>query len=144
MPTIYTAGWLALARSADHHEELNIQPVRISATCPKFWHPSVMCPSVQILIPRPELWQYQDDDAGFKTAYVARLDRTGPDAILERLDEISAEHPGKDLALACYEANPQACLRSLFTSWWVAATGQLIEEWEPPIVGSQLTMGMTA
>ena len=66
-----------------------------------------------------------DDRGEFTVAYFQKLDRIGVAAIRKRLQEISAQHGGKDLVLLCYEnlkgggVVPSASIQSLLdaTNW---------------------------
>lgn len=144
---LYTASWLTMSRTADHHEEMGVQAVGISVSYPRFWHASVMCPRIEMLCPRPELLRYTNrklskltDPEAFARDYLARLDSIGPELILEAINEISENCQHRDLVLACFEHDRHLCHRGLFASWWVGITGELISEWASPIIGQQLVL----
>ena len=60
--------------------------------------------------------------------YFERLEKIGVDRILEDLRK--AQGDKKNLVLMCYEKNPEECHRSMFAKWWLAKTGEVIEEYE--------------
>ena len=76
---------------------------------------------------------HSDDREEFTAAYFEKLDRIGVKAAMERLEEISQTHGGRDLAVLCYEdlRKPgEWCHRKVFAEWWLRESGEVIEELE--------------
>lgn len=71
----------------------------------------------------------------YKEAYFQKLEDIGVDkviGIVQRLEARAADE-GKDLVLLCFEdirKPDQWCHRTLFAEWWLAHTGEVIEELE--------------
>jgi hypothetical protein len=123
---LYTASWSALF-AADKAGQLDVQPVRISRSVPRFWPAAERFPSMPELMPLP--WMLGLDGAVFFGSYRRRLCGIGLPAIAAALDAIPAEK----LALACFEKSEADCHRGPegFSGWWQERTGDRIEEWAP-------------
>jgi hypothetical protein len=67
----------------------------------------------------------------FATAYRAKLEKGGLERIRKEMENISATHGGKPLALVCFEdlSKPgEWCHRRIFAVYWFEKTGDVVEE----------------
>lgn len=82
------------------------------------------------LAPSRETFALQD--AGeYEESYLGDLEAVGVEQIMDKLEQISAEHSGKPLVLLCHERDPAECHRSMFARWYEGRTGQRISELTP-------------
>jgi hypothetical protein len=127
-PRLYTASWSALYA---HHDRLDVQPVRISRGVPKFWPEAADFPAVELLMPDGWMLRIADFEK-FGRCFRRKLHIAGMPAVMAALDAI----PGvrNRLALVCFEADHRTCHRDHFARWWFGKTGELIDEWQPPIL----------
>jgi Protein of unknown function, DUF488 len=104
-------------------------PVSTSLTTPKWWPEAAEYPQLWEACPR---WSYFcAEPAEFERAYLAQLERYGPQRIARRLAEIARNaymEPSDRLCLLCFEADPADCHRSLFASWLLTTTGEKVTE----------------
>jgi hypothetical protein len=92
------------------------------------WRPEArQWPRCWLLTPTPALFREPDDEK-FAEGYAARLEGFGPQKIASVLEAIARDTGAGRLVLLCHEADPARCHRSQFTSYWLAATGERIEE----------------
>jgi hypothetical protein len=104
-------------------------PVVTSLTRPKWLPEAADWPSLWPVTPR---WAYfRAGPAEYERAYLAQLDRHGAKRIAEHLAGITRATGASRLVLLCWEADPGRCHRSLFSTWWLYATGEAIEEVTP-------------
>jgi hypothetical protein len=106
-------------------------PVVASLLVPKWIEGGKDWPRLWAATPR---WSYfKAGPADFTAAYLAQLDRYGPEAIARRLAEISREaftEPQDRLVLLCWEQSWDDCHRQLFADWLLARTGEAVTEIE--------------
>jgi hypothetical protein len=104
------------------------QPVVTSLQVPKWIDGAADWPQLWPACPR---WSYFRS-ADFDRIYTAQLTRYGPKAIAGRLAEITRQAGRPDcLLLLCWEWEAERCHRSLFSTWWLHATGEPITEVQP-------------
>lgn len=110
-------------------------PVRISLGSPKWW---ATPPPANVWEITPRGWYLNADDDTFTDAFVAQLDRYGPDRIHDRLTGIAARFDA-DPVLLCFERLDRpgtSCHRTLFAEWWLVTTGEPIPELGRTATGS--------
>jgi len=86
--------------------------------------------AVQTSIQRPRWWQGDIDHVrritlpyaalhadDWQRLYHERLDKIDTNDLRARLDEISARHQGRGLALLCFEKDASQCHRSILARW---------------------------
>jgi hypothetical protein len=106
-------------------EGLDLVPVRTSRGVPKFWPAAEGFPYVAELA--PDGWMLSLNVEQFRSAYLAKLDRIGLEAISDRLAAIETEQDST-LMLCCFEAARADCHRGLFADWWQDRTGRVVPE----------------
>ncbi len=117
-PRLVTASWAVLF-AASKIGPLDVQPVRISRSGPRFWA-GAKFPVINELIPA----KGQDRDS-----YLAQLDQVGIPRLQARFAVIAAESRHLDtLALVCFEADRNDCHRSWFAERWEQRTGVAVPE----------------
>lgn len=108
-------------------------PVVTSLTTPKWLPEAKSWPRLWPATPR---WSYfHSSEQQFDLAYVSQLQRYGVQQIAKRLTQIARTgfaEPAERLCLLCWETSAARCHRGLFSSWWLAQTGELMTEitWE--------------
>lgn len=77
-------------------------------------------------------WAYvKAEPAEFTAAYLAQLERYGPERIARRLAKIASDEftePVEKLCLLCWEADQERCHRSTWATWWITRTGEVVDE----------------
>lgn len=107
--------------------------VRISIGSPRFLRKGQHLDGV-ILDLAPDRWMLKDlgdDEAAYREAYLAKLNRIGAAEIGGQLAVIQNANPGKDLVLLCFEDFRKPglwCHRSMFAQWWTQQTGEEVQE----------------
>ena len=104
-------------------------PVVTSLTTPKWLPEAATWPKLWPATPRWAYFRAED----FDRHYVAQLERYGARQIARRLAEIARSgfaEPADRLVLLCWEFSgaPEQCHRGLFREWWLAQTGEPINE----------------
>jgi len=100
--------------------------VRISLGKPKWFpHGGDDLPSIRALTPAPWYWQEPDDET-FERRFRQQLHRWTVDRVLADLMATAVQLDCPRLVLCCFEADPMACHRSMFSRWWLEKTGEEI------------------
>ncbi len=94
---------------------LNAQPVGISRGVPRFRTP-YRYKLARELAPGDVAWSTPDWES-FTVAYRGQLEGLGVEAILGRLERISAQSGGLPLVLLCFERDAGDCHRGLLAGW---------------------------
>jgi hypothetical protein len=108
-------------------------PVVTSLTTPKWLPEAASWPRLWPVTPR---WSYfHASEQEFDRQYIAQLDRYGAQQIARRMTQIARSgfaEPADRLVLLCWEIQAARCHRGLFSSWWLAQTGERMTEttWE--------------
>lgn len=106
-------------------------PVGISVGKPRFSTGYEIREQCYALAPRYDMLKLGYEE--YKAEYFKKLDKIGVDKIIgivQRLDA-KAQEEDKKLVLLCFEdiRKPENwCHRTLFAEWWLAHTGEVIEE----------------
>lgn len=106
-------------------------PVGISVGKPRFSTGYEIREQCYALAPRYDMLKLDYEE--YKAEYFKKLDKIGVDKIIgivQRLDA-KAQEEDKKLVLLCFEdiRKPENwCHRTLFAEWWLAHTGEVIEE----------------
>jgi uncharacterized protein YeaO (DUF488 family) len=120
---LYTSRW---ANGELAH--LACQPVGISRGNPRFGTGYRYKKLIE-LAPSREAFAIEDWDA-FAAVYRAGLEKLGLNAIVGKLERISAEAGGLPLVLLCFEASPDDCHRGLLLDW-LRERGVEVRELQP-------------
>ena len=103
------------------------QPVRTSLGKPKWLLPGAASwPLLWEATPRGHYFGAPAE--AFEDAYLDQLTRYGILRIAKRLAVITRQTGAETLLLCCFEADREQCHRSLFSAFWLEATGERIEE----------------
>jgi hypothetical protein len=108
-------------------------PVGITLGAPKFPLGYQLGATLKLLAPSGAIFKLPKD--AFQRGYYQGLDRVGVGTIYDVLLGISAANGERDLVLLCYEnlSDPAKwCHRSMFVQWWLAKTGEIVEELPDP------------
>lgn len=111
---IVTSYYARIARNPQ-----NLIPVRVSTSEPS-WFPFI-CESISELYPGWDL--VNEIKSGkitwleYTTRYKAKLASLDRNAILQRLNQISAANGNRDIVLLCYENPRDNCHRHLIAEW---------------------------
>lgn len=101
-----------------------VLPVRTSRGRPRWRLPYALNVAIPELTPSRAMLRL-DDSTEFDEAYIAQLDRTGPEAMRAIFDRLREEHGGRTLALCCFEdievpapdGTENLCHRRLAAAW---------------------------
>lgn len=75
----------------------------------------------------PTAREYELTGDQFTTAYIGRLEQLGAARIARSLEALARSLETDKLILLCFEDSP-ACHRIDFANWWLAATGEPVNE----------------
>jgi hypothetical protein len=126
LPQIFTSRYF----NVDLLSSDQVMPVRISLLDPVSLLGELPYPlehSVRELQPE---FRERGEWPKFSPRFWRRLDETGTERILLRLQAIAAQSPGKPLCLLCFEdvRRPQQCHRVIVSQWWYEQTGWKMPE----------------
>ena len=125
---LYTARYSARGLDAS-----GLVAVRTSLGAPRFKLPYKIAATLPEAMPERWMLRITDEEA-YRQHYLALLERVGWERMRDRLEGISRQHGGRDLALLCFEdlTEPgQWCHRRMLAAWIEAHAGEPVEEWEP-------------
>lgn len=106
-------------------------PVQISLGIPKWKLPFDLTENDPLLTPTREMLTLPFGE--YKARYFEKLTRTGLDRIVTNLRLLTRRTKTEGgLVLLCFEDITKSwCHRRMFAEWWVAQTGEVVEELVP-------------